>query len=43
MKLRFWSLDFYKELGYSLASSEYLAKRLVSLAHLASEELIVEL
>ena len=43
MNLRFWTLDFYKELGYGLGSSEYLAKRLVTLAHLDREDLIVEL
>lgn len=43
MNLRFWSVDFWKEIGYSLSSSPYLVRRLVSLAEISDVSVILEL
>jgi len=43
MNLRFWSVDFWKEIGYSLSSSPYLVRRLVSLADISDASVILEL
>lgn len=43
MNFRFWSVSFWKEVGYGLGSSPYLVRRLVTLADLSDAHIIVEL
>lgn len=43
MNLKFWTIDFYKKIGYSLTSSRYLAKRLVDISPLLDDTIIIEL
>lgn len=43
MNLQFWTLDFWKEIGYSLHSSSYLSRRLISIAEIENAWLILEL
>lgn len=43
MNFRFWSVAFWKNIGYALGSSPYLARRMISIASIQDARLIVEL
>ncbi len=43
MDLKFWTVEFWKNIGYGLGSSSYLVQRLVQIADILNVSLIVEL
>ncbi len=43
MNMKFWTLEFWKDIGYSLNSSQYLSERLVSIANIHKANIILEL
>lgn len=43
MNIKFYTLKFWKDIGYSLGSSIYLAQRLVNLAQIQNAKIILEL
>jgi len=43
MNIRFWTIQFWRETGYGLASSRYLVRKIVSIADIQDARIIVEL
>lgn len=43
MNLRFWTLHFWQEFGYSLGSSSFLAKKMIQIAKIQDSKILVEL
>lgn len=43
MNLKFWTLHFWKDLGYSLGSGPFLVKKLVKIADIKNAQIIIEL
>ena len=43
MNFKFWSSTFWKDIGYGLGSSPYLARRLINIADLGNAWVILEL
>ena len=43
MNLRFWTVQFWKETGYGLGSSQFLVRKIVSIADIQDASIIVEL